>query len=365
MAKNMKPYKISELKDRKTVLTEVDLAQWRSIIESNINLENEWKGFISATWESEKTPHRGFNGAGAADKAGHLKSMLTFIASYSPKDTFRTIEHRCNSLNDVWDLIRRWANVTESSSKHLSYHRLRRAYDSTSGQTPQEFYFQLRDAMEDTLITVNSKITIGGTALTEDEEPTPALDNIVMLDWLEAVGGTQLIEQVYRFYATNLKKIALVDLQERIATNLPILIIESETASTQASLGRLSFGEAPRTPRAPFQPQYQQRSRGQRPPRRGRSSFRGSQSSRGLPRSATQRTNRFCQLCKANGRPHTSHDITHCFAITPSERRGFSKIGAMYTDEQQEDFDDESATQYEETDGEYDEEEFDEEQEQD
>ena len=353
----MKPYKLDEKKISKPVLTSIDLAQWREIIVTNIKAEEDWLPFVDQTWGAHKVANRGLVGDNAAADAVKLQRMLAYIASYAPSSVFRDITQRCLDLPQVWDIIRRWAGVTESSSKHLSYHRLKRAYDPAGSQSPQEFYFALRDAKEDCLITVASKIKYNNTAPTADEELSACLESDVVIDWLDAIGGSPLVEHVFRTYTNELKESSLADIQERIAQNLPMLSTEAEAnAEPQASIGaafpRQNRNQGQNRPfsrrgqKPPFnrpdrrdQPQYSQD--------RGRDRRQREVSFPNNPLRPSIKQEKSCRLCKAKNQPsYKSHNIAECWLITPDERREFVKVQAVFTDDTENDTPDEDGYEY-------------------
>ena len=65
-------------------------------------------------------------------------------------------------------------------------------------------------------MTVESEITFRGRPLTQDEEITLSLENQVVVDWLEGIGGVKLVRYIGQEYAKELEKAAIHDLQETI-----------------------------------------------------------------------------------------------------------------------------------------------------
>ena len=352
----MKPYRLDDRKAAKPVLSNVDIAQWRDLIIANIKAEAEWRTLVTLTWGKKKVPNRGFVGDDAAADAIKLDRMLTFIATYAPSTTFNEITTRCTSLKDIWDIIRRWAGVRQSGSKHLTYYQLRNAYDSTGIQSPQEFYFQLRDAKEECLITAASGIKFNKAALSDDEELTACIESDVVLDWISAIGGPPLVEHIFRTFSKELESSSLADLQERIADSLPTLISETEDASQaliQRTFSKPGQNYSSRGSRPPFNKpgQNSSYSRGSRPtyrndrppPRQGgafpRSPSRDNRNKGFIP----------CSLCKAKGRPEAqSHHIGDCWLLTYEERKAIIKatgIQSTETEDEEESYDYENANE--------------------
>ena len=226
MSKSMKPIPLDFKKASKPVLTEVDLAQWREVIISNIKAEADWVPFLKSEWKASKVENRGLDGDNVAARSRNLDRMITFVATYAPSALFKEITQRSTSLAAVWEVIRKWAGVRASSSKHLTYSRLKHSFDPAGNVSHQEFFYNLRDAKENCLVTRAGGIKVDGEVLTEDEELTPCLEGDIIVDWLYGIGGQPLVEHIFRIYSKDLETTSLKDLQERISDNLPSLITE-------------------------------------------------------------------------------------------------------------------------------------------
>ena len=236
-----KSVKLFNLEDRKhssgTAITEVDIFQWKNTLIDNLKRETDFADFCKdeAKWEFEKVPNRGFADAVADDgtgakKAATVHSMLTKIASYAPKSIVREITRRTRSLADVWNIARDWAGIQSTGAKHLDYYKVKRSYlKDDKEETMQEFYYRLRDAMEDTLIRSDDKIIDDGGVVNIDEDMTPTVKSLVVLDWLDAIKGPALVEHVHRVYAKELETCTLASLQSRLWKNMDSLVRECET----------------------------------------------------------------------------------------------------------------------------------------
>ena len=51
----------------------------------------------------------------------------------------------------------------------------------------------------------------------QDEELSPTLECDVVTDWLEALGGPELLEHIFRTFAKDLERESLADLRQRIS----------------------------------------------------------------------------------------------------------------------------------------------------
>ena len=163
MAGNSKSVKLFNLEDRKSQngsITEVDIFQWKNKLLDNLKREANFADHCTeaSRWDVEKVANRGFVEPDPADgsvkkKADQVTSMLTKIASYSPRTIVQEIARRTKCLADVWNIARVWAGIQSSGSKHVDYYKVKMSYRKVDKEeTKQEFFYRLRDAMEDTLV---------------------------------------------------------------------------------------------------------------------------------------------------------------------------------------------------------------------
>ena len=385
----MKSVKLFNLEERKTQtgsITEVDIFQWKNTLLDNLKKETEFNEHCTETskWDTERVTTRGFVDTVADDGLGKKKSdqvtsMLTKIASYAPKSIVREIVKRTKCLADIWNIARDWAGIQSSGSKHLEYYKIKMSYRKVDKEeTKQEFYYRLRDAMEDTLIMAKDKIhDDDGELIVEDEDMTPTVKSTVVLDWLEAIGGPSLIEHVHRLYAKELESVTLSSLQSRIWKNIDSLMREiegsdgndaqkvyrvEEATCRQVGRGRgIERGGRGQSGSSRFH--QQDRQGGGTFSKRG--GFRGTFSGysrggfRGSPSGSSG--DKFCKLCKASGSQNfKSHDISECWLLSERDRsnilKASAKAQALFAFEEectiQDNYDDEDLNEEEEEDDE-------------
>ena len=322
-----KGVKLFNLEDRKTLsgaITDVDIFQWKSTILDNLKREDEFKEHCleSSKWETEKIKNRGFQdrvvGDGTATKrAEQVTSMLTKIAAFAPKAIVRDITKRSTCLADIWELAREWAGIQSTGSRHLDYYKVKKSY-SKDEETEQEFYYRLRNAMEDTLIMKKDRIKDEGNIVEEDEDLTPTVKSLIVLDWLEAIGGSSLIQHVYRAYAKDLETVTLASIQPRLWKNISSLLKESseenfdndsQLQSTCRQVKSFSFRGRNMNERRAVQGRTMNQNRG-----------------RGV---AYRNNDKFCKLCKASGSSNfRSHELAECWLLSDKDRNEIVKASA-------------------------------------
>ena len=320
-----KSSKLFNIEDRKRqtgiATTEVDVFQWKSVLLEELRKNADFAPYLEtgATWGIAKSPNRGFLGDTAADKAKAVDAMLTKIASVAPRCLVRSINKRTTSLEDVWSLIKDWAGIQSTGSKHLDYFRVKKSWNENNDETRQEFFYRLKDSMEDTLVLSDDNISENGVKIKMDEDLTPCINSIIVMDWVEALGGPPLVEHIFRVYAKDLESNTLGSLQTRISKNFEALLVEMQEFE-QAKISRVSTKQSFRTPNhhrshAPFLAKQQ------------------------APKTKHRQgqTNRQCKLCKSS-----SHFISACPRLSDADRNAIANSRAVlttYDDDQDENID--------------------------
>ena len=368
-SKSVKLFNLEERKSQNGSITEVDIYQWKNTLLDNLSKDSEFRDHCkdSSRWDVEKVPNRGFidtvQGDGTAEKkAGQVQSMLTKIASYAPKTIVREITRRTKSLADIWNIAREWAGVQSSGAKHLDYYKTKMSFQKVDKEeTKQEFFYRLRDAMEDTLIMQRDNITDDGERVSVDEDMTPTVKSIVVLDWLDAIGGPALVEHVHRVYAKELESVTLSTLQSRIWKNMDVLLREAEGSEEDPGkvfqVDALSGINLRQVNKPSPGNRGNRRFRGQssrfekdskQSYGRGRDQGQGRRGTNVGGRGAFQRSGSraFCKLCKANNSPnYLSHDISDCWLLDENDRnkitQNFAKAQALFANYPEEVFDNE------------------------
>ena len=228
----LKPFMIEEKKEGPTrSVSEVTANKWQGCMLANIRKEEKWNTLIEKTWKTKKTENRGIEGAEAAATSAQVDLMLEYISQYAPNALYRDITLRATSLTAVWTLVRNWAGLKTSGCKQHTYYTVKHSFDPNGDLTPTDFFFSLRNAKEDCLLlsaTSGGNVKFHGSIPTENEDLTPTLESDVVLDWLDALGKTQLVEHTFRVFAKELETESLADLRQRISNNLSSLMAEAD-----------------------------------------------------------------------------------------------------------------------------------------
>ena len=346
-----KSSKLFNLEDRKRqtgkATTEVDVFQWKSTLLEELRKNAEFTNHLksTATWKPPKVANRGFGGAEPEKQSKQVDDLLTKIASYAPSCLVRAISKRTTCLEDIWTLVRDWAGIQTTGSRHLDYYRVKRSWKSDGDETKQEFFYRLKDSMEDTLLSRSDNILEDGQAIAADEDMTPCLNSVVVMDWVDAIGSAPLVEHIHRVYAKDLESVTLGSLQSRLSKNMDSLLHEiEEQQQQQTHINRVehvspstqyrSFnirggsGKNRFQSRPPRQSQFPPNSA---PPRRPLQSSMS-------PIPSTPTRSIYCKLC----RTYTNHYISTCPNLTPADRSQIAKARLASSNQ-----DDQAVAEYE------------------
>ena len=264
-----------------------------------------------AQWgkKSKSAPFRGFQDDGVdviggktkEDKAATLELLLGQIANFCPVISRNTITKNCTSLNEVWQIIRAHYGFQSNGAHFIDFDDIKMESDDR----PEDLYQRLMAFVEDNLLLSNNAITHHGATITEDEELTPTLENLVVLSWLRLL-HPNLPRVVKQKYGTQLRKQTLASLRSEISQAMDSLLSEARQGDTTGL--RSSISEERRI-RKPFKPKRQ----------------------------------KSCPLCKTANKP-SDHFLSECKYLPDSDKRYISKarlIAQILDDD--EDHDDEQS----------------------
>ena len=224
LPKPEKPYRFDTIAKP---VSPTDYAMWESILWDYLKSIKPYKKLLrkNLTWTLDETNNRGFAAdvegpenqrMTAEDKAATIESILLKIGTYGPKSIFIDITKRSTSYKYVFDAIKRVCGFPVPGTQLIHYMYLKNSFDKNGTETFNDFYWRLRDEKIASLMTTDSGVTFKGRRLDEDETISPSMENQVVADWLEAIGGIKLVKYVGQEYAKELEKISLYDLQETL-----------------------------------------------------------------------------------------------------------------------------------------------------
>ena len=273
---------------------------WKNNLLYTLSLDPVNIPFIAkdASWlkQSKNNAKRGFtdDGEGVAEnkrrtadqKVYALDMMLGQIANYSPINR-ATIVKNSTSMNSIWKALRQHLGFQANGARMLDLADL----CLNPGERYEDLYQRILAFMDDNLMKADGELTHFGEAITEDEEASPSLDNVMVVTWLRLI-HKDLPRLIKQRYGAELRSRSIASIKDEISAALDSLIEEIQTNQDAKALrsvinykGKGSFGN------------------------KGRTS------------NPTYRSNKECPLCVSAKRENTDHFLTECRYLPEKDRK--------------------------------------------
>ena len=211
-SRSRKPW---DLTDNETLTS---FQNWQSIITYNLSLDKNWTQFLPPvgahrTWErvSSTNPHRGLVADGhpipqeyrlsATQKNAQLELMLGYISGYAAVVSRNTIVKHSTCLGDIWQKLREYYQFASTGAQFLDLSAIKFLPD----EKHERLYQRIASFFDDNLLSAGVQIQHHGTALQEDEELTPTLENTIVWLWLHIINPS-LPALIKQRYGTELRK---------------------------------------------------------------------------------------------------------------------------------------------------------------
>ena len=164
----------------------------------------------------------------AQQKAATLEMMLGQIANYCPVISRNTIVKSSKSISQIYQTIRLHYGFQSSGAQFIDFADIKLEPD----ERHEDLYQRIVAFVEDNLLQKDSNIKHHDVLVTEDEEMSPSLENMIVLTWLRLIhpGLPKLVKQRY---GTELRSRTLASIKAEISQALDSLI--DELQSTEES----------------------------------------------------------------------------------------------------------------------------------
>ena len=242
-AKALKQWALTE---EETITT---FEAWKNNILYILSLEEKFSPFLKAgaKWakKTKTTQHRGFTGDDAAVKAANLELFLGQIANFAPIISRSSIVRNATSLSGIWDTIRLYYGIQSNGARFIDLASIK----SSPEKRHEALYQELTAFVEDNLLATSCGLTHHGDKITEDEEMTPTLENMIVLTWLQLI-NPELPLLVKERFGTELRQRTLASIKNEISQSLPSMLSklqsldESTVRFTRSKTGSRSQEQA-------------------------------------------------------------------------------------------------------------------------
>ena len=241
-----RPYKFDTIAKP---VSQTDMVMWQSTLWDFLKSTPKFRPLLKKdlTWTTDDATNRGFaSDTGtenpkltAEDKSDLLDSILLKIGTYGPKSAFIDITQRSTSYKYIWNAIRRVCGFPVPGAQLIHYMSIKNSFDPAGTQSYNDHYWRMRDHKIASLMTRESGIKFNGRPLEADETITPSMENQVVADWLESIGGLKLVKYVGQQYAKELETCSLYDLQETLGQqDIMQAVLDKMNDTEQRQLGR-------------------------------------------------------------------------------------------------------------------------------
>ena len=237
----------------------------------------------------------------AIQKVAALELMLGQIANYCTVISRQTIINNSTSLNYIWQAIRTHFGFQSTGSHFLDFSDIKLLPD----ERPETLYQRILAFVSDNLLKIGGGIKHHGENISEDEELSPTIENLITVTWLRLVHPS-LPRLVKQRYGTELRSQTLASLKPEISQALTSLLDELRT-SEDIRIMRSGSQFHQTKGRTPFNARKFD----------NKSNHHSSLSTR------NQIKFKVCTLCEQVGRPNTNHFLSQCKFLTDADRQQF------------------------------------------
>ena len=232
---------------KQEIITSFDA--WRQNLQYILSLDPNFASFLleDTTWlrKSSSSPLRGLENDGedvleanrrtAAQKVTRLELMLGQIANYCLVISRNIIVKNSTSVNGIWQAIGAHYGFQSTGAHFLDFNNIRLEPD----ERPEDLYQRILSFIDDSLLKANDNIQHHGENASADEELSPTLENMIVLNWLRLI-HTDLPALVKQRYGTELRSKTLASLKPEISQALDSLLEEIESTN-EAKILRTAF----------------------------------------------------------------------------------------------------------------------------
>ena len=297
---------------------------WKGNFIYTLNLDSNFAPFLdpNKSWEKKSKNGRPHRGLSCAQEVNFLEMLLGQIANYCPVISRNSIIKNSTSLESVWQQIRSHFGFQTSGSHFLNLCDIR----METGERPEDLFQCLQSFIEDNLLTVGCGISHHGENVTEDEDLSPTLENVIIFLWLQLI-HKDLPSLIKVKYGTELRNKSLASIKPEISVALPSLLEElgsSHTPVLRASASGSGFRQNTFNQSSSYNQRSNQPYGTYRQNNSGPNTRSNLSSNRPTSYQSQQRRPMVCSICKNAGRP-SNHLLSSCSLLTPDDKKWLSR----------------------------------------
>ena len=189
---------------------------WWFQLECYYGKDENFREFINTpefTWKPKSAQYRGL---GSEQRARNLSNLLRAIATHTVGPYIKTnITDKATSIAEVKEEFLKFLQIEVNDLTAMTWFEIRRKKTERS----LVFYHRLRYHMMKHLVKKN--VMIDGTALLSDEQLSPSLERLIVMEWLQRM-DSRLIKFVQEKFSTELNSGSnvLITMVETLSKNI-------------------------------------------------------------------------------------------------------------------------------------------------
>ena len=271
---------------------------WREGMIWQISLDPMSARFLTDLKKWDNSEHRGFtNDAAGFDKDTTMTAVakemllnivLGSIASNCPIISPKFIKNVATSLDEIWERIRSYYGFRKTGGRITEF------FDFTleTNESREALYERMYTYLEDNLLTKDGSVEHEGSKSTKDEELTPTLLNILVVNWLRTIHPS-LPHAVKQKFPTQLRSNTIFSIRSEISDAIPSILEEIEEKASISRIGKYSEDKF---------------------------------------RNKSKKMSKSCCLCKSAGRYYEGHYLSQCPFLPDSDKHYFSKTREIFVE---------------------------------
>lgn len=190
---------------------------WRSNMAYSMSLNPDFVEFCSAdfTWSKKRkgVVNSGLQAMGnrtAAQRVAALEVMLQQIVCWAPHVAGSCITKTATSLNEVWQVIRKYYGIQQNGSYLSSWAE----FILEPGESYENLYHRLYSFVEDNLLERHDDRTHHGEQAQEDEEISQSFESVLVIHWLYIIHPL-LPRAITNRFATELRNKTIASIKDQ------------------------------------------------------------------------------------------------------------------------------------------------------
>lgn len=157
----------------------------------------------------------------AQQKINMLELMLGQVANYCPIISRNTIVRASTCVDSTWNAIHLHFGFQVTGVHPIDFNDIY----LEANERKEDLYQRLTAFIEDSLLRSGGELSHHGKTITEDEEMSPTLENLVVLTWLRLIHPS-LHKRVKQRYGTELRSRTLASIKTEILQAMDSLLDE-------------------------------------------------------------------------------------------------------------------------------------------